>query len=239
MKPREYEEYVASIFQERGYEVNLTPQSNDWGIDVIAIKGEEKIAVQAKMYGHTSRKVNRAVIMQLYGAMAYQDCTKAVLATDGEVLDDAVIVAKKLGIELLFTRGSLLTDKSAVVKIEQNENLAWEANGNYPSFDEVWSRYIMQLKGKTLYNSIGSNKIVDVDWAGITRVTSKGKRGKIQIEAFRLAYKELMSKGFVSRDYINQQIDKRCSSGVTHILSQLPFVSLESNPLGLRLDKMG
>ena len=32
--------------------------------------------------------------MQLYGAMAYQDCTKAVLATDGEVLDDAVIVAK-------------------------------------------------------------------------------------------------------------------------------------------------
>lgn len=94
MTPKEYEQYIASIFQNQGYKTLVTPYSNDWCIDVIAIKGKEKIAIQAKMYGN-KRKVNRAAIMQLYGAMAYQDCTKAVIATDGELLDDAISVAKK------------------------------------------------------------------------------------------------------------------------------------------------
>lgn len=235
MKPGEYEEYVASLFRERGYETILTPLSNDWGIDVIATKGDEKIAVQAKMYGHTSRKVNRAAIMQLYGAMAYQDCTNAVLATDGEVLDDAVIVADKLGIEILFTGNFLQQSASSVVKIEKNDDAVHETCGKYPSFDEMWKMYVMPLKGKTLSNSRGDNRIVDVDWAGITRVTSNGRKGKIPVEAFRLAYNALLSKGKVTRDYINQQIDRRCSSGVVLILSQVSFIALESNPLALKL----
>ena len=236
MKPGEYEEYVASLFQERGYKTVLTPLCNDWGIDVIATKGEEKIAIQAKMYGHTSRKVNRAAIMQLYGAMAYQDCTNAVLATNGEVLDDAVLVANKLGIKFLFTGDPLLQTTPQVSKVEQKKDIAQEIINNFPSFDEVWKMYVMSLKGKTLSNSRGNNKIVDVDWSGIKRVTSTGRRGGIPIEAFRLAYNELLSKGMVTRDYINQQIDKRCSSGVTLILSQIPFISLELNPLALRLN---
>lgn len=55
------------------------------------------------------RKVNRAAIMQLYGAMAYQDCTKAVIATDGELLDDAISVAKKLKIEILTTKTNFVS----------------------------------------------------------------------------------------------------------------------------------
>lgn len=43
--------------------------------------------------------------MQLYGAMAYRDCTKAVLATDRECMADAVEVANKLGIEILYLNG--------------------------------------------------------------------------------------------------------------------------------------
>lgn len=108
MAPKEYEQYIASIFQNQGYKTLVTPYSNDWGIDVIAIKGKEKIAIQAKMYGN-KRKVNRAAIMQLYGAMAYQDCTKAVIATDGELLDDAISVAKKLKIEILTTKTNFVS----------------------------------------------------------------------------------------------------------------------------------
>lgn len=44
--------------------------------------------------------------MQLYGAMAYRDCTKAVLATDRECMADAVEVANKLGIEILYLNGN-------------------------------------------------------------------------------------------------------------------------------------
>ena len=44
--------------------------------------------------------------MQLYGAMVYRDCTKAVLATDRECMADAVEVANKLGIEILYLNGN-------------------------------------------------------------------------------------------------------------------------------------
>ena len=45
-------------------------------------------------------------MMQLYGAMAYRDCTKAVLATDRECMADAVEVANKVGIEILYLNGN-------------------------------------------------------------------------------------------------------------------------------------
>ena len=78
------------MYQAGEYKTIVTPLAGDWGIDIIATKGFEKIAIQARMYGHTSRKVNRSNIMEFYGAMTYQDRTKAALATDGELLDDAV-----------------------------------------------------------------------------------------------------------------------------------------------------
>lgn len=235
MLPEEYEKYVAGIFHERGYHTVITPLSGDWGIDVFATKGNEKIAIQAKMYGHTSRKVNRAVIMQLYGAMAYHDCTKAVLATDGELLDDAYMVAKKLGIEVLYTAKNNSLQRHSTHKIDNVVSHVNTIKDGYPSFGEMWNNHILPLKGRTLYNTRGGNQLIDINISGITRCTSSGKISHINIEAFRFAYNELLSKGYVTRDSINQQVDGRCSSGVVLILSQLSFVTIEQNPLTLKL----
>ena len=60
-----------------------TSYSNDYGVDVFATKGKEKIAVQAKMYGGGTRKINRQMVMELHGAKDYFDCTKAIIGTDG------------------------------------------------------------------------------------------------------------------------------------------------------------
>ena len=169
MTPKEYEQYIASIFQNQGYKTLVTPYSNDWGIDVIAIKGKEKIAIQAKMYGN-KRKVNRAAIMQLYGAMAYQDCTKAVIATDGELLDDAISVAKKLKIEILTTKTNFVSTFHKEKEEENSDSIHKDFRMEYPTFDEVWRKYIMPLKGVTLWNTKGENKILDVNWGGITRI---------------------------------------------------------------------
>lgn len=170
MTPKEYEQYIASIFQNQGYKTLVTPYSNDWGIDVIAIKGKEKIAIQAKMYGN-KRKVNRAAIMQLYGAMAYQDCTKAVIATDGELLDDAISVAKKLKIEILTTKTNFVSTFHKEKEEENSDSIHKDFRMEYPTFDEVWRKYIMPLKGVTLWNTKGENKILDVNWGGITSNT--------------------------------------------------------------------
>lgn len=233
MTPKQYEDYIGALFAQKGYTVTVSPLSNDWGIDVIAIKDSEKIGIQAKMYGESSRSVNRRVIMELYGASAYQDCNRAILATNGDILPDAIEVANKLGIEILRTS----TDKCHTGLHRSDDNGTTKSNNSdsVMSFDEAWEKYIFPLKGRTLYNSRGSNQIVAVDWTGIKRITSNGKGGRIDIEGFRLAYNTLMPQGKISRDYINQQVDKRCSSGIVLILSQLPFVELTSSPTGLRL----
>ena len=70
MNPRQFEEHVCEHFRTKGYQVELTSYSSDYGIDVFASKAKEKIAVQAKMYG-TSRKINRQMVMELFGAKAF------------------------------------------------------------------------------------------------------------------------------------------------------------------------
>src|SRR5690606_5283394 len=100
MTPRQYEIYAAQTFKEKGYAVELTPQSNDYGVDFFATKDEEKIAVQVKMYGN-SREINRKAVMELYGAKTFFDCTAAKIITNGVVRKDAVKVAEKLEIEVI------------------------------------------------------------------------------------------------------------------------------------------
>jgi len=238
MTPEQFEHHVAALYAERGYTTKVSPLSNDWGIDVIAIKGTEKIAIQVKMYGGTSRSVNRRVMMELYGAAAYQDCSSAVLATDGNVLPDALLVAKKLGIQVLhLPHEEMMIDSVCPNFYVENETeiMGQVTSNRYPSFAEVWKEYIMPLRGKTISDGKLTNTIIEVSTAGLNRLTSNGQSRKIDIEGFRLAYNTLISKGSVSREYINQQVDKRCSSGIVLILGQIPFIEIVFSPKGLRL----
>ena len=93
MHPRQFEELVCEHVRKQGYTAETTSYCNDYGVDVFATKGKERIAVQAKMYGNTTRKVNRQMVMELHGAKDYFDCSKGVIATDGALLRDAITVA--------------------------------------------------------------------------------------------------------------------------------------------------
>lgn len=233
LKPDEFELRVASMYQKKGYKTEVTPHSGDYGVDVFAWKGDERIAIQAKMYGGSTRKVNRATIMQLYGAAAYFECTKAVVVTDGIVLSDAMEVASKLKVEIVSMGVAYEepTKQEHVVQPKETAN-----RPKFLSFDDMWEQYVMPLKGKTLRNSRGENKILNVTWTELTRLTENGKRGKIAIEDFRLAYGKLIADGSVTRDFINQRCN-RCSSGIVLVLGELPFVSTTPKPLTLHLNK--
>lgn len=100
MNPTEYERFVASVYEQEGYTTTVTPTSGDGGIDVYAVKNNEKIGIQCKHYGGTSRSVNASDIRQLYGAAAENNCTKSVIATDGNLLHGAISTADKLGVEI-------------------------------------------------------------------------------------------------------------------------------------------
>ncbi len=216
--------WSAIIIGKKGYRVQTTSASNDYGIDVFAEKKGEKIAVQVKMYGGSTRKVNRQTMMELYGAAAYFDCTKAVLATDGEVLTDAKEVAHKLGIDILF------------IQPDRKISMPSASSAEWSLADIIWEKYIMPLAGKTLTRDNGkTNRIVNVDWSGIERITSNGKHQKIGIEIFRFTMDRLFTTGRITRDEINQNYAKRASSGIVLILSQAPCFRLVKQPAALEL----
>lgn len=171
MKPYEFEQLVCDHYRQKGYRVQTTSASNDYGIDVFAEKKGEKIAVQVKMYGGSTRKVNRQTMMELYGAAAYFDCTKAVLATDGEVLTDAKEVAHKLGIDILF------------IQPDRKISMPSASSAEWSLADIIWEKYIMPLAGKTLTRDNGkTNRIVNVDWSGIelSHPTESTKRSELR-----------------------------------------------------------
>jgi restriction system protein len=210
MTPEEYEQQVAEYFTELGYDVKLSSYTNDYGVDVFASKGKERIAIQAKMYGSGIRPINRQMVMELCGAMHYFDCTSAKFVTDGRILDDAKQVADKLHIEII----SLIPNNNfKSSKLDDN------------SFSNIWEQYVVPLEGKTIKKENGkTNKIVSVDWSGIKRITSNGKIGTIKIEIFKLVINHLKEHKEITRKAINEEYLGRASSGICLILSQLPFI---------------
>lgn len=225
MNPKQFEELVCEHFRLKGYEAETTSYSNDYGVDVFATKGKEKIAVQAKMYGSGTRKINRQMVMELHGAKDYFDCTKAVIATDGVLLSDALEVAQKLKIDILTIDVS-----TALIKPKKSNT--------DKTFEGIWEKYIIPLEGKTLTRDSGeTNKIVKVNWSEVERITSNGNKGKIKIEIFKQAINKLLTDGSITRDYINQNYVGRASSGVILILSQVPFFQFTDRPTGLRYIK--
>lgn len=225
MTPKQFEDLVCEHFRNKGYKAEATSYSNDYSVDVFATKGKEKIAVQAKMYGGGTRKINRQMVMELHGAKDYFDCTKAVIATDGILLADALEVANKLKIDILNIDSSVpITTKKSV--------------SNDKTFDDIWEKYIIPLQGKKLTRDNGeTNEILKVNWSEVERLTSNGNKGKIKVEIFKQAINKLLTDGTITRDYINQNYVGRASSGVILILSQVPFFKLTGKPTGLKYKK--
>ena len=164
------------------------------------------------------------MIMELHGAKDFFDCSKAVIATNGTFLPDALVVAEKLKIEILYIQS---VKSKLASKISENK-----------TFEQIWENYILPLEGKTLTRNSGeTNKILKVDWSGIERLTSNNNKGKIKIEIFKQAVNKILTDGSITRDYINQNYVGRASSGIILILSQIPFFKIMNKPAGLKYEK--
>lgn len=225
MRPDEYEHIVAEHFEAKGYKTTVSQYSNDYGVDVFATKGKEKIAVQAKMFGGSTRPINRQMVMELHGAKDYFDCTKAIIATNGRIIDNALEVAKKLRIEILN-----------IPAIQTSNKTKKSAKSN--SFENIWEKYVMPLEGKTIKRPDGkTNKIVEVDWSGIQRITSNGKPQRIKNEIFKKTINHLLKNGEITRSYINEEYKDRASSGIVLILGNTEIFELTNRPTGLKMNK--
>lgn len=68
MKPSDFEEYVAELFQKLGYKTQVVGGKSDGGIDVIAVKDGVEHYVQCKKY--ITSKVSVGEMRDFYGALA-------------------------------------------------------------------------------------------------------------------------------------------------------------------------
>lgn len=91
MKGVEFEQVVSNIFFKMGYNTKTTKITNDQGIDIIATRGEEKIAIQVKRY---SGIVGNHAIMEAVAGMNYYQANKCMVITNNYFSKSAIKLAK-------------------------------------------------------------------------------------------------------------------------------------------------
>lgn len=69
LKPSEFEDYTANLFEKLGYKTIATGNPNDGGIDVVAEKDGVKHYIQCKKY-FNARQVSVGEVRDFYGAIA-------------------------------------------------------------------------------------------------------------------------------------------------------------------------
>jgi len=98
LPPRKFEELVADLLVDLGYDVELTPATRDGGKDILAYMetphGRLLCLVEAKRY-RADRKVGVELVRGLYGTLADVDASSAMLVTTSSFSPDALAFQKR------------------------------------------------------------------------------------------------------------------------------------------------
>ena len=104
MEGHAFEHYCADLLEERGFqEVQVTPGSKEYGVDILAWKDGVSYAIQCKRY---SVPVGVKAIQEAYAGRDYYDCMVGAVLTNQFFTKPAVEAAKKLKI-LMWDGGYL------------------------------------------------------------------------------------------------------------------------------------
>ena len=86
----ELENYIEALFQRDGYQTKGTPRTGDYGVDLIAIKNKQRIAVQCKRY---KSSIGQEAIREVYAGMKQYNCTIGVVITNSHFTKHAATLA--------------------------------------------------------------------------------------------------------------------------------------------------
>lgn len=91
MSGTEFEQYLQRLLGSRGYSVSRTGASGDLGVDLIASRPQERIAIQVKRH---IGKVSRRAISDAVGGMQHYRCNKAMVITNSYFTPGAILLAR-------------------------------------------------------------------------------------------------------------------------------------------------
>ena len=90
----DFERYLQKLLTTQGYSARLTQASGDLGVDLVASRNGDKIAVQVKRY---NSKVSRRAISDAVAGMQYYRCKKAMVITNNYFTPGAITLARSTG----------------------------------------------------------------------------------------------------------------------------------------------
>ncbi len=113
LSSRQFEEFIAEVWDKRGYTVTLTSQTRDGGKDIYAYKKsfncEFLFAIECKKFS-PNNKVGRPIIQQLNGIVESEKLTGGILATTSYFSKDAIEYALPLKNRIFLNDINDLTD---------------------------------------------------------------------------------------------------------------------------------
>lgn len=98
MTGEEFEQYLGILYKKKGYKVEFTPGTMDFGADLILTKGKVKTIVQAKRYRNS---VGEAAVQQVLAAKGYYNADQCLVVTNSDYTAAAKELAAKTGVKLI------------------------------------------------------------------------------------------------------------------------------------------
>jgi restriction endonuclease Mrr len=112
MDPHKFEELVAELLRDKGYDVELTPKTRDGGFDILSIKkgdlGSALTLVECKRYTENN-KVDVGIVRGLYGVVEEKRATQGLIVTTSYFTKDAIAFRDRLPYRLALADFDRLT----------------------------------------------------------------------------------------------------------------------------------
>lgn len=105
MEGHEFERFCAKLLEKNGYDnVEVTKESGDQGVDIIAYLGGVKYGIQCKCY---SVDIGNKAVQEVYAGKTYYHCHVGVVLTNRNFTKSAIELAERNGV-ILWNREKLL-----------------------------------------------------------------------------------------------------------------------------------
>ncbi len=124
---RQFEQVIGSAFQMQGYQVLPTADRADGGVDLILVRGQERIFVQCKHW--KAWQVPVAVVRELFGVVVANRASGGIVVTSGSFSREAIAFAQQSGttlldgpaVQRLLAAGKIQTPPSLVQQPSPNQ----------------------------------------------------------------------------------------------------------------------
>jgi restriction system protein len=101
LSPEAFERHVSDTFRYLGYSTQLTPRVGDQGVDVVATRGGEIIAIQVKRF---SDRAPNSAVQAVHAGCAHYRANRSILVCLGGFSPSALALARSTNVELIDGR---------------------------------------------------------------------------------------------------------------------------------------